>query len=401
MGTWRGWPDVWQRTVAVLVVACPCALVLATPAAILAAMGWLARHGVVLKGGAALERLAACDTFAFDKTGTLTRGCPELSAVVPLADWDEAAVLRLAAAVESGSRHPLAVAVCAEASARNLEPFPVTDILAQPGAGMSALWHDSDDEPGRAVLVGNRRLLDEHGATLLPDEIAALEALDAQGATPLIVAVDGRPVGLLGLNDAVRPEAHDVIHDLKHARITEIALLTGDRAPAARRVAQQTHISLVEAELLPADKAAWIGGRQEAGRRVVMVGDGINDAPALAAADVGIAIGGAGCDLAAEAGEILLLGEPLQVLPDLVLLRVPDGGHPAAEHPRLRLRFERGGDGRGHAGRARAGRRGGAAPGRIAPGAAQFDALARLRRLGPVCAGARAATRRRGHAQVR
>ncbi len=319
VGYLRGWPDVWQRTVAILVVACPCALVLATPAAVLASMAWLARRGIVIKGGIALERLAACDTFAFDKTGTLTRGRPELASVVPLAGFDPDRLLRLAAGAEHTSRHPLATTVLTAARERGLDALEALSVEALPGAGVVATVR----EPGagdRQVLVGTRRLLQERGVAFDVEAERALETLDESGQTPLIVAVDGVACGLLGLRDTVRPEAHDVIHDLKHARISEVALLTGDRASAARAVAKRVHIKAVESELLPADKARWIADRQAAGRRVAMVGDGINDAPALAGADVGIAIGGPGSDLAAEAGDIVILGDPLRHLPNLLAL---------------------------------------------------------------------------------
>jgi Cu+-exporting ATPase len=313
------WPDVWLRTVAVLVVACPCALILATPAAVLASMAWLARHGILIKGGAALERLAECDTFAFDKTGTLTRGAPELASVMPLAGWNEAELLRVTASAESASGHPLAAAVVTEALRRGLALTATAEVALEPGAGVTAQWDDADGVR-RSILVGNRRLLAEHDVALGDDAISALSELDQRGETPLIVVVDGQVVGLIGARDAVRPEAHDVIDDLKHLKITEIALLTGDRATAARIVAKKTHITVVETELLPADKARWIEERQSSGRRVAMVGDGINDAPALARAHVGIALGNIGADLAAEAGDLVVLGPPLAVLPDLVKL---------------------------------------------------------------------------------
>ncbi len=311
-----GWPDVWHRTVAVLVVACPCALVLATPAAIMASMAWLARHGIVIKGGIALERLARCDTVAFDKTGTLTHGRPELASVLPLADLDADALLRLAASVESASPHPLAVAVVQAARAKGLELLPVADVIAQPGAGMMAQVTIQNGTPAN-LLIGNLRLLREHALEVDP---ALIQSLDDQGETPLLIALDGRLVGALGLRDTVRREAHDVIHDLKHLGIKTLALLTGDRAPAARLVAKRVHLKTVEAELLPADKARWIEERQGEGHHVAMIGDGINDAPALARADVGIAIGGPGADLAAEAGDVVILGDPLRNLPDLFRL---------------------------------------------------------------------------------
>jgi len=314
-----GWPDVWSRTVAVLVVACPCALVLATPAAMLASMAWLARHGILIKGGYALERLALCDTIAFDKTGTLTEGQPGLSSLVAIAGRDENEVLRLAAAVEQSSQHPLARAVAAGARHRGLDLVPATEVRVLPGAGVEGLIELPGEKPVR-VLVGNRRLLAEHELAIDEAGEPVLRALDDLGETALIVAVDGAIAGMIGLRDTVRPEAHDVIHDLKHLKIGQIALLTGDREPVARRVARQVHVKTVLAEHSPADKAGWIKEQQETGRKVAMVGDGINDAPALAQADAGIALGGIGSDLAAEAGDLIILGDPLRNLPGLVEL---------------------------------------------------------------------------------
>ena len=315
-GYLAGWPDTWSRAVAVLVVACPCALILATPAAVLASMAWLARHGVVIKGGAALERLASCDTFAFDKTGTLTIGRPELADRIALAPWDADELLRLAATAERPSEHPLARLLVAEAARLELDLPEVEEFRAHPGTGVSARVRD---EGGSwTILVGNARLFREQEVAVPPEAEAALVSLDESGQTSMLVAVDGRVAGAIGIRDAVRREAHDVIHDLKHLKITEIAILTGDRPAAARAVAKRVHVKAVESELLPADKARWVEERQAAGRRVAFVGDGINDAPALARADVGIALGGIGSDLAAEAGDVVLLGDPLRVLPDLI-----------------------------------------------------------------------------------
>ena len=310
-----GWPDVWPRTVAVLVVACPCALILATPAAVLASMAWLARHGIIIKGGAALERLAQCDTFAFDKTGTLTLGQPEITSIQPQGGTSEEELLRLAATAESTSSHSLGEAVIREAKQRGIPPLTIIEAVAQPGAGVSARFLDEGRE--RTVLIGSRRLLSEAGISVDPE---TGQELEGRGESLLFVAVDQQLVGVLGAVDKVRPEAHDVIHDLKHLHIKEIAILTGDRLSAARLVARKTHVKTVEAELLPRDKAAWIGRAQASGKRVAMVGDGINDAPALASAHVGIALGGIGADLAAEAGDLVILGEPLRNLPDLVKL---------------------------------------------------------------------------------
>jgi P-type Cu+ transporter len=312
-----GWPDVWSRTVAVLVVACPCGLVLATPAAMLASMAWLARHGVLIKGGTAIESLAACDTFAFDKTGTLTRGKPAFTSLIPIGGHTEEELLRLAASAEMASRHPLAATVVEEARRRSMALLVVNDAAVLPGAGVQARCTAPDGET-HAVLVGNRRLLAERGIEL--DDVTSdlLSRLDARGETALLVAVDGVLAGAIGVHDPVRPEAHDVVHELRHQKIREIAVLTGDREPAARAVAKRIHADTVAAELLPAEKSRWIEERRGAGRKVAMVGDGINDAPALAQADAGIAMGGVGADLAAEAGSLVILGDSLRVLPELV-----------------------------------------------------------------------------------
>ncbi len=319
IGYLAGWPDVWSRTVAVLVVACPCGLVLATPAAMLASLAWLARHGVLIKGGTAIESLAACDTFAFDKTGTLTQGRPGFKSLIPLAGHDEEALLRWAASAETASRHPLAATVVDEARRRSLGLLEAVDASVLPGAGVQARCVGAGGE-SHSVLVGNRRLLAEHGIEPDASVDEVLGRLDGHGETALIVAVDGAVAGVIGVHDSVRPEAHDVVHDLRHLKIREIAVLTGDREPAARAVAKKIHADTVAAELLPADKARWIEERRGAGRKVAMVGDGINDAPALAQADAGIALGGVGADLAAEAGSLILLGDPLRVLPGLVEL---------------------------------------------------------------------------------
>ena len=188
-----------------------------------------------------------------------------------------------------------------------------------PGAGVEGLIARPGEGPVR-VLVGNRRLLEEHEIAISDASAAAMKSVDELAETALVVAVDGEITGLIGLRDTVRPEAHDVIHDLKHLKVGQIALLTGDREPVARRVARQVHIKTVLSELMPAGKAAWIKEQQEAGRKVAMVGDGINDAPALAQADAGIALAGIGSDLAAEAGDLIILGDPLRNLPALVEL---------------------------------------------------------------------------------
>jgi Cu+-exporting ATPase len=326
-GLWR-WGRSGERavldlmpTLAVLVVACPCALILATPAAVLAATARLARRGVLVKGGAALERLARVDAFAFDKTGTLTEGRPELADRVPRAPWSENELLRLAAAAERPSEHPMARLLVAAAGRLGLALPEVDDFQAQPGAGVSARVRDDPRQGGaRQVLVGNLRLFRERGIAIPADVEEALKKLDESGQTALLVAVDGEVAGAIGARDKVRRDAHDVVHDLKHLGLRDLTILTGDRPAPARAVAKKVHVKQVEAELTPADKAEWVHRRQHEGRVVAMLGDGINDAPALALADVGIALGGVGTDIAAEAGSVILMGEPLEPLPETIRL---------------------------------------------------------------------------------
>jgi Cu+-exporting ATPase len=312
-------------TLAVLVVACPCALVLATPAAILAATARLARRGVLVKGGAAIEGLARVDTIAFDKTGTLTEGQPELGDSIAFGPAGEDTapalhpddVLRLAAAAEQPSEHPLARMLVAEATRRGLALPAVDDFQAQPGAGILARLRCT--EAGlTTILVGNLRLVKEHGVVVQPEVEPALEELDRGGQTSLILVCDGRIAGVIGARDRVRSRAHDVIHDLKHLGLKDLAILTGDRAATALAVAKKVHIKQVEAELTPAGKAAWVEQRRHDGRIVAMVGDGINDAPALSRAHVGLALAGVGSNLAAEAGTVVLMGDPLAALPETI-----------------------------------------------------------------------------------
>ncbi len=311
---------------AVLVVACPCALILATPAAIIAALGRLAGTGVLIKGGAALERLARVDTFAFDKTGTLTEGRLQLGDVAAFGDRLSAVgqhineLIRLAATAEQRSEHLLGQLIVNEARGRGLELPPVEDFVAQPGAGVIARTNEM------TILVGSKRLMEEQGVPLSEEALRSLEQLDATGQTPLLVARHGELgelgelAGIIGVHDRVRAEAAGVLKELSAAGVSAIAMLTGDRPAAARRIADQLGIEALHAELLPAQKADWVAKEREQGRIVAMVGDGINDAPALARADVGLALGAVGADVAAEAGDIVLMGDPLKPLPFLLRL---------------------------------------------------------------------------------
>jgi Cu+-exporting ATPase len=338
------WRTIIRPALAVLVVACPCALILATPAAILAAMGRLAGTGVLLKGGSALERLAGVTAFAFDKTGTLTEGKLEIGDVLGLEGVTPDDVLRAAATAEQRSEHVLARLITREAAARGLTLDAATDFLAHPGAGVTAATEHS------RIVVGTRRLLEEQGIRLAPEADALLERLDQGGQKALLVARDGVVLGAIGARDRVRPEAAAMLAELRALGIRDMALLTGDRAAAARPVANALGISEVHAELLPEQKAAFIeqwrardehseGARNDEQKvderitaspsypltaspahRVAMVGDGINDAPALARADVGLAIAASGADVAAEAGDVVFMGDPLRPLPLLLRL---------------------------------------------------------------------------------
>ncbi len=307
MGLVLGWPDVWFRAVAVLVVACPCALVLATPATVLAAMAWLARHGVLIKGGVALERLAGCDTFAFDKTGTLTLGRPELASVVAMAGWTEADVIRLGATAEQGSKHPLAAVVRKAASERGIEPHAATESTALPGAGVSVRW---DERPGRDARDPRRQSPPYGRARRRDRRRGRVGTRGRRRAGRDAADYRRRPIRR-------RPDLGPRRRPARGARRRPRPQTSEDQRgrhphrrprPAARAIAKRVHIKTVESELLPAGKAAWIEEKQASGRRVAMVGDGINDAPAFARAQVGIALGGIGADLATEAGDIVVLG---------------------------------------------------------------------------------------------
>lgn len=298
--------------VAVLVIACPCALGLATPAALVAGTGAAARAGILIRDIATLERAHALELVAFDKTGTLTRGRPTLVGIHPLAGSEEE-LLRLAAAAQQGSEHPLARAILEAASERGLALPPVETFEARPGLGLVARVE------GRVVRIGRAELLEEAGIATAPLAERAEAAAEA-GRSLAWTAVDGRLAGLLLLADELRPEAAAAVAAL-HRRGLETALLSGDQRATARRIAARLGITRVEAPLRPAEKVAAIERLRAEGRVVAMVGDGINDAPALAAADVGIAMG-SGTDAAiAAAGFTLLRPDPRLVAAALEIAR--------------------------------------------------------------------------------
>ena len=284
-------------TVAVLVVACPCAMGLATPAAIMVGSGRAAELGVLFRKGEALEALSHVDTIVFDKTGTLTLGRPQLTDVEAATGVDPAALLRYAASVEAGSEHPLAAAIVAAARARGLDAPAAESFEAIPGYGVKARVD------GHTVLLGAQRLLDRDrvDAGELVDKAAALSS---RGKTPVYLAVDGKAWGVLGIADALKPESTAVVAALR-AMGLRVAMITGDSRRTAQAIAQQAGVDDYEAEVLPSGKAESVKRLQQGARRIAFVGDGINDAPALAQAEVGIAVA-TGTDIAIEAADVTL-----------------------------------------------------------------------------------------------
>jgi len=299
--------------VAVLIIACPCALGLATPTAIMVGTGRGAEAGILIRGGEALELAHRITAVVLDKTGTLTRGRPDVTDVVPAAGFDEAALLRLVASAERGSEHPIGEAIVARAQAAGLPLVEPSAFEAVPGHGVEAVVE------GRVVLAGNVALMARHGVAT--DGLAAqAEALAAQGKTAMLAAVDGQPAGLIGVADTLKPHSREVVAALKKMGLL-VVMLTGDGRRTAEAIARQVGVDRVIAEVKPAEKAAHIEALRREGHVVAMVGDGINDAPALARADLGLAIG-AGTDVAIESAGIVLIGDDLRgVLAAIALSR--------------------------------------------------------------------------------
>ena len=304
-----GEPD-WLRAsfaaLGVLIMGYPCALGMATPLAIIRASGEAAERGILMRSGEAFQIFKDVRTIVFDKTGTLTEGKPQLVNILSVGE-DERNVLRLASSAEMLSEHPLAQAIVSEARARSIEQFQPKHFETRPGRGVIS------EVDGRQVVVGTRRFLIEQGIDL-SRVLALLEQVQAQGQTGVLVAVEGQAVGVLALADRLKSDAQDTVHALKQLGLEPI-LITGDNERAAQAVARAVGIEKVMAEVLPGQKAAQIRRIQEQNVRVAMVGDGINDAPALMQADVGIAIG-AGTDIAIEAADVILVGQRLLALVD-------------------------------------------------------------------------------------
>ena len=297
--------------VTVLVVFCPCALALATPTAIMAAIGQAARHGVIIKSGEALERMGRVDVIAFDKTGTLTCGRLEVCDLISFcADLDEKRLLSLAASAEARSEHPLGKAVVACARERR---FPVSEATAfqmTAGRGITA------QVEGRSLLCGSEAFLREQGVSLDGPAAETLTALRRQGKASILVAEGSRCLGVIALSDVLRPEAGEMAARLEKMGVRTV-LLTGDHKAAADYFAKQAGITEVRAELLPEEKVECIRDLQREGHRVCMIGDGVNDAPALKTADVSAAMGDMGSDIAVDAAEVALMSGDLSKIPYL------------------------------------------------------------------------------------
>jgi Cu+-exporting ATPase len=298
-------PAALTAAVAVLIIACPCAMGLATPTAIMVGTARGAEAGILVRDGAALEEAGRVTAVVLDKTGTITRGQPSVVGVRPLPGTTEAELLRLAAAAERGSEHPLAEAIVRVADERQAETPAATDFMAVSGGGVRATV------AGRRVVVGSQRYLVDEGLDVSPIEKLARDAAEA-GNTPVLLAVDGIVIGLIAIADTVKPEAAAAVRELRAAGL-EVWMLTGDRAAVATAIGAQVGIGedRILAEVRPEEKVASVRRLQAGGAVVAMVGDGINDAPALAQSDLGVAIG-TGADVAVEASDITLVGDNLR-----------------------------------------------------------------------------------------
>jgi Cu+-exporting ATPase len=310
-GTWLITRDL-IRSVAILVVACPCALVLATPAAVAAGLGALVRRGILVKGGAVLENLGRIRSVVFDKTGTLTLARLQIEHVLAVGGQHEDAVLRLAAAVERQSEHPVGRLIARRAVERGIALPEATEFAAHPGLGAAALVD------GASVRVGNARFL-EQAAVATPAELAArIETLSNEGCTLVLVARGDAAIGAVAVRDTIRPEAAEALERLRRLGVERLVMLTGDHAAAARAVSGALGIGDARSGLLPADKVEAVRALQREAAPVAMVGDGINDAPSLAAADVGVAMADIGSDVTIAAADVVLVGDDLRKLSEAI-----------------------------------------------------------------------------------
>lgn len=309
-GEWSNWI---YSGLAVLVVGCPCALVVSTPVAIVTAIGNAARNGVLIKGGIHLEEAGHIDVVAFDKTGTLTKGKPEVTDIIPLTDKDEADLIRIAAAIEEYSQHPLASAIKRKAIRLQAVDYKAEDFLSYTGKGAKATVQ------GTEYFIGNPALFSE----MLPLHAELLERtsqLQAEGKTVMLLGTSQEVIGIIGVADQIRSVSRSIIQKLHQLGMKRTIMLTGDNQLTGEAIGSSLGLTEVKAELLPEDKLTVISRLKDRYGRVAMVGDGINDAPALASANVGIAMGGAGTDVALETADIALMADDLEKLPYTISL---------------------------------------------------------------------------------
>ncbi|MDA8187811.1 MAG: heavy metal translocating P-type ATPase [Dehalococcoidales bacterium] len=312
---WLSWPSAFFRGIALLVASAPCALAIATPSAVLSGVARAAWNGVLIKGGVHLENLGAVSAIAFDKTGTITRGKPEVTDVIPLGGTEQRELLLVTAAVESRSSHPLALAIVRHAQAQGLELPTAGELHSITGRGVRAEFG------GRVVRIGNLTLFTVEDGRPVPDAVVQqVNALEADGKTTMIVKVDDRFLGIIALRDQPRPEARATMDELRRLGVESLIMVTGDNERVAAAIAREVGLTAYRANLLPEQKVDAV--RELLGQygQVAMVGDGVNDAPALAAATVGIAMGAGGTDVALETANVALMADDLSKLPFVVAL---------------------------------------------------------------------------------
>jgi Cd2+/Zn2+-exporting ATPase len=291
---------------------CPCAFVLATPTALVAAIGHAGRRGILVKSAANMERAGKVNVVAFDKTGTLTRGKMVVEEVVSFNKEDAHSVLRSAASVERFSEHPIGCSIVSAAEERAIKLGEPSDFTGMPGFGVKARIE------GKEVITGNRALLEKQGLSL-PDRFNDIvKGLEQRGRTAILVAIDGVIEGVITLADEIRPEAKKTVSELKSQGVTDIILITGDSPDVAQKIADDAGIDRFYAEVLPQDKQRIIREFQMQGSKVAFVGDGVNDAPALASADIGIAMGTTGTDLALETADVNLMKDDISRVPYII-----------------------------------------------------------------------------------
>lgn len=307
------WSEWIYRGLAVLIVGCPCALIISTPVSIVTAIGKAAKKGVLIKGGIYLEETGALSAVAFDKTGTLTKGVPEVTDLIPVGNRTEKEVLRLATALEKGSQHPLAAAIVRKAEYEQIDGQAVDDFVSLTGKGVKATID------GKIYYIGNPSLFAELGVDLTKPA-GRIHSLQAQGKTVMVLGTEDDVTGLIAVADEVRDESKKVVQNLHALGIHRTVMLTGDNEETAQAISKKLGITDVKAELLPEQKLEAINQLRKDRATVAMVGDGVNDAPALATSTVGIAMGGAGTDTALETADIALMADDLDKLPFTVKL---------------------------------------------------------------------------------